>query len=137
MRTMRAGAAALAILVSATAASAGPHDAAIEAIIVEAAADWSAVLSCSVLNPDDHARILAWWAEDLAELPPLLAEADVPPKLAASLLASLAPEVLMAPTQGTAAALIAFCNEAGDWRERMAMFMIAQPVPSIERLLRR
>ena len=135
MRTLLAGTTALALLVSASAATAGPHDAAIEAIIAEAAADWSAVLSCSILDRDDHATTLRWWEEELAELAPLLEEADVAQKLAARFLAALAPEVLMAPTEGNAADLIAFCNEASDWRRRLAMLTIVQPTIAVERLL--
>ncbi|MCW5715312.1 MAG: hypothetical protein KIT43_12435 [Bauldia sp.] len=137
MRAFLTGTIAVALLVSAEAASAGPHDAEIETILTEAATDWSAVLSCSILNPEEHTTILGWWEEEVAELAPLLEEADVAPKLAATFLAGLAPEVLMAPTQGEAAALIAYCSEESDWRRRLALFTIAQPVTDIERLLRR
>lgn len=139
MRASLVVAAVAAGLLGATAvpAAAGPHDAEIEAILAVAAADWSAVLSCSILNPEEHATIQRWWAEDLAELAPLLVEADVAPKLAQTLLAGLAADVLMAPTEGDAAALIAFCNEEEDWRRRLALFTIAQPVTEIQRLIRR
>jgi hypothetical protein len=125
-----------ALAASATTAVAGPHDAEIQAILTEAAADWSAVLSCSILNPEEHATILGWWQDDLAEITLLLVEADVAPKLAGTLLASLEPAVLMAPTEGDAATLIAFCTEEDDWRRRLALFTIAQPVTEIERLIR-
>ncbi len=115
-------------------AFAGPHDAAIEQIIDEAVADWTVILSCSVLDAPTHEQVLDWWNDERADLDEVLVAADVDAKLAASIRERTDPDALMAPTRGELATLIALCIE-DDWRRRLAIFGVVLPVDAIEDLI--
>ncbi len=100
---------------------AGPHDQAIVEILDEALADWSAFLTCSVLEPETHTLLREWWALEQGALEEVLATADLAPELAAEIGARLTLEQLMAPTIGDVDALIAFCADT-DWRRQAVRF---------------
>ena len=118
-------------------AMAGPNDAAIDEIITAAAADWSTLLSCSVLDGTEHETLLRWWNEERTSVSSLLGQAGVAPTDAEGFMARLEPAVLLAPTGGDLATLTAFCDEAGDWRRRAATFTVVQPSKEIRDLLGR
>lgn len=137
MRRTAPRAAALAIAITAgwpSAALAGPHDKAIVEIIDAAVADWTILLSCSVLERETHDLLLDIWADEREEVDALLAEAEVAPQLAADINARLAPDRLLEPTQGDAQTLIALCRGT-DWRRQAVIFTFVRPAAEIEELL--
>jgi hypothetical protein len=125
------------VCAAATITMAGTNDTAIDAIVTAAAADWSSLLSCSILDGTEHETLLRWWEAERSEVASLMAQAAVEPKDVEDFMARLEPALLMGPTETDAAALIAFCGAAGDWRHRMATFTVVQPSKEIRDLLGR
>lgn len=126
--------ATLALCTAPAVAIAGPYDEAIEAIVDEAVADWSPMLSCSVLDSGTHDQLVGLWDDQLERLESLVAEADVEPELVAALAERLDPANLMAPTEGDVPTLIAFCADV-DWRRIIAVFDFVRPAEEVEALL--
>lgn len=126
---------AIAITAS-TAAMAGEFDAEIAAIVEIAEADWTAILSCSVLDPESHDPLRAFWEDELVTLAQLLEAADVDPELAAASLARLSVDAVMVLTEGDVATLAAYCADT-NWRYRAAILDFIRPAREIEQLIGR
>jgi hypothetical protein len=123
-------------LVSGTimAAQAGPYDAAIAETVDAVLVDWSRVLSCTVLDPAEHDRVLGWWETERDDLIETLEAAEVAPEITAEIAARSAPAQLMTMIRGDARALVKFCAEV-DWRRQLALLQLAQPAAEVRRLL--
>jgi hypothetical protein len=123
------------LLFAGSIAWAGPHDEEIAEIINTAVADWSVLLSCSVLDAETHTQLMNIWEEERRDLEQALATADLEPALAADIAHRLANEQLMSLTMGDVPALVAFCSET-DWVRRMMLFDFVQVTDEVIRVLR-
>lgn len=130
----RLAAIAIALALTGGAAVAGPHDDDILAIAEASVEPWSRILSCTIIS-EAHGFVMPRWIEDLAELTEVLAEGDVDPAVAEQVLKLLAPEAMLAPTRGSAADFIAFCNADPQWERSYQLLRVPLPVLEIDRLL--
>lgn len=117
---------------TAGAALAGPYDKQVNEIIDAAVTDWTAALSCSVLEANTHENVLRWWNAELEDLAEILADdgLDLAPAFVAEINERLAMDRLTALTRGDAPTLIAFCMNT-DWQQQMALMRITSPAREI------
>jgi hypothetical protein len=97
--------------VSAT-ASAGPRDAAIEALVNTAVAEHSVMINCSALSKRFQDADKQFWARNLEQFVlPALAKLDLAPDVLARIIQKLSPTGMDDRTKGTVGELIAYCRD--------------------------
>ena len=126
----------LAFLAIATLTSlAGPKDQAVEAAVDKAVQDWTLALSCSVLEPTGHKLYLDTWNADRMELANVLIKGGVAPEVMVRIAQKTELDILLVPTKGSAAELIAYCQAHTGWMERMFRLEVAMLKHDVEKAL--
>lgn|GEM_PF-2479396 len=86
-------------------------------LLSQAIAEHRVFLTCSALDPQTHARILADWQADTASATAILASHDVPSETVAAFTAAADPQALMPPPDTAWAEVQALCATRPDWRQ--------------------
>jgi hypothetical protein len=120
---------------SADAAFGGPKDAAVEAAVDKAVADWAPVLSCSATIPPDFPNYRKVWDEDRVALAQILIKGGVAPDVIARIADKTEPKAMTAPLEGSAADLVAYCKANPSWFNGLQMMTISMLKQGVEQAL--
>ncbi|MDP3195238.1 hypothetical protein [Tabrizicola sp.] len=84
-------------------------------LLSQAIAEHRVFLTCSALDPQTHARILAGWQADIASATAILAAHNVPPETVAAFTSAADPQALMPADDATWAEVKGLCDTHPDW----------------------
>lgn len=86
-------------------------------LLSQAIAEHRVFLTCSALDPETHARILADWQADVASATAILAAHNMPGETVAAFTTAADPQVLMPGDDTPWAEVQALCATRTDWRQ--------------------
>jgi hypothetical protein len=118
-----------------TLAFAGETEDKIDAALDTMLAEWTALVSCTALDPDMQAVLAQAWAESIAKTDAFLKEKGADAGLVKSVgerLSGLKPVVT---EDAPASELIAYCHGQADWQRKLLNFDITKPEDAIRAVL--
>ena len=136
MRTsLNAVGVAICLLTAIPAALAGPKNAAVEAAVDKAVADWTPVLTCSATLPPEVFQVQEIWTKDREEIASILIKGGVAPEVITRIASKTEPANMMTAAKGSAADLIAYCKTQTGWVQALQTFAIASLKRDVEKAL--
>jgi hypothetical protein len=133
MRTLRIACIALAALNGP--AIAGPVEDRISLALDKTLAEWTALVSCTALDPQTQAVLGQAWSESMAKTDALLKEKGVDAGSIKSVKERLAGLKPVMTKDAPAAELITYCHAQGDWLGNLNRFEITKPEDAVKSAL--